>query len=248
MQSAVSIDGLVFSQDAKTIQLGKVATHQCHWQLDVEKEAIGALTLQRQQRFTASEINQLENCVSLLAYPVRNSLRYEAALVHALTDPLTGVGNRNNLEATLQRELKLAKRQIYKLTLLVLDVDYFKKINDSYGHDKGDAALQIIAQGIRAMTRDTDRIFRFGGDEFVVLLDNTDEYRARLVGERIRMYIENTHHHNEPALTVTIGTATLLPNDTRESLFKRADAALYRAKQRGRNCVESSLSEYSKRI
>ena len=255
LQFHVAVDGLSFSaqrgsQDNRhiTITLGSNERHRCQYKLMIEDRLLGTITFSRKQKFSLNEVVELESLITWLAYPIRNALMYQEAMQHAMTDALTGVGNRAHLNDTLERELKLTKRHHYRLSLLVLDVDYFKTINDQHGHHTGDLALKLIADGIRAMTRDTDRIFRFGGDEFVVLLDNTDECRARLVGERIRMHIENikdnTNENNAvPRLNVTIGTATLQPDDTQLTLFARADAALYRAKQKGRNCVETSVND-----
>jgi len=263
IESQLSIDSLSFAQHIfirgapddnhrpDKISIGHAEKHRCQYKLVIEEQVLGTLEFSRKKRFTPDEILELESLVTLLALPIRNALLYEDALKHAMTDALTCVGNRAHLNDTLERELKLTKRHYYRLSLLLIDVDYFKSINDQHGHQVGDMALKLIADSIRIMTRDTDRIFRFGGDEFVVLLDNTDECRARLVGERIRMHIENIKESDisvkketpVPALNVTIGTATLLPDDSQQTLFSRADAALYRAKQKGRNRVETSLSE-----
>lgn len=245
IQFNVPVDGLAFTTNANAkviIEIGKAERNRTHYKLVVENQEIGELTLSRKQKFLLSELIELESLISLLAFPVRNALQYHQAITHATTDSLTGTGNRTHLNDTLHRELKLTKRHHYNLSMLLIDVDYFKSINDSYGHQAGDKALKTIVDGIQAMTRDTDRIFRYGGDEFVVLLDNTDEARARLVGERIRMHIEHTTQQSGLPLSVTIGTATLLPADTQETLFARADSALYRAKERGRNCVETSVN------
>jgi len=256
--NSLSFDQYIFTQEASSknclpikISIGNIERHRCQYKLVIEEQFLGTLEFSRKKRFTPDEIVELESLVALLALPIRNALLYENAIKHAMTDALTGVGNRAHLNDILDRELKLTKRHYYRLSLLLIDVDYFKSINDQYGHQVGDMALKLIADSIRIMTRDTDRIFRFGGDEFVVLLDNTDECRARLVGERIRMHIENIKENNIsakkesliPVINVTIGTATLLPDDSQQTLFSRADDALYRAKQKWRNRVETSLSE-----
>ncbi|HEX7763620.1 MAG TPA: GGDEF domain-containing protein, partial [Cellvibrio sp.] len=146
---------------------------------------------------------------------------------------------------SLKRELQLANRQHQQLSLLMIDVDYFKKINDDYGHHRGDLILCDIAKNIQSVCRSTDSIFRYGGEEFVVILSNTNSLGAEIIAERIRQQIANTQiFHNGTGIntTVSIGISTHNGehNEEMESLFERADRALYRAKQSGRNRTVNS--------
>jgi len=244
-----SIDSMSYQNHNPNLNIehhfGSEATqnrHECQYKLVLEEEELGTIHILRKQRFEEKDNHLIESLLSILVIPVRNALQYYSALQQANTDALTGVNNRQSFDLTIERELKLAKRNFFKMSLLLIDVDNFKTINDSLGHQAGDKALKVIADGIRNSTRDTDRIFRYGGDEFVVLLDNTDEFRARLVSERIRMCIEEQQSKKfDCPLHVTIGTATLLPHDCHNSLFARADLALYQAKNHGKNCVVTSL-------
>jgi diguanylate cyclase (GGDEF)-like protein len=111
---------------------------------------------------------------------------------------------------------------------MILDLDYFKAINDNYGHDVGDDTLRWVAQTCRDCVRDTDTVFRWGGEEFVVLLPETDVYGLGIMSERLRKTIEDSQF--EPKVTCSIGAAVFTAQDDKDSVLKRADDALYAAK------------------
>ncbi len=156
----------------------------------------------------------------------------------ATIDDLSGLGNRRAYTATLEVELARASRQSTALTLVEIDIDHFKAVNDRFGHEVGDEAIHEIADTIRSELRLNDQAFRIGGEEFVVLLPDTDAESAPLVAERIRRSIAEIA--TLPAkVTASLGVAVLpagAPGDA-DRLFSLADAALYRAKADGRNCV-----------
>lgn len=164
----------------------------------------------------------------------------------ASTDPLTGLYNRRRFQEAMDRELERARRYGHPLALLVADLDHFKRINDQHGHAAGDRALQIFADVCRLNLRSLDAVGRMGGEEFAILLPETDADGALLAAERIRAETEamTAEEKDVPAFTVSIGVATLTErpaeNETgvADRLFARADQALYRAKERGRNRVE----------
>ncbi len=163
----------------------------------------------------------------------------------AATDGLTGIANRRAFDAACARELRRAARKRTPVSLLLLDADNFKKYNDRYGHQAGDAVLQAVAGALRqAEKRPADLSARYGGEEFAVLLPDTDARGALRVGESVRMAIAalGIAHEANPAgvVTVSVGIATLVPKpgETQLALTQPADAALYRAKELGRNrCV-----------
>jgi diguanylate cyclase (GGDEF)-like protein len=163
--------------------------------------------------------------------------------VHSLqaestTDPLTGVGNRRWLDAELKQRMAQLRRQNAPFSALLLDIDHFKSVNDSLGHDAGDAILVGVAKELRTMLRDMDVLCRIGGEEFVVVLPGTESEAASLACERLRKAIEGAKFQfNDKVIpvTISIGLTTAIPSDTQESLLKRADEALYAAKRSGRN-------------
>jgi len=222
------------------LKLGRQARHACSYHLNIGDEPLGNLTFRRNQKFTDAEIEALELLLCSLLYPLRNGLLYEDALQLAQKDPLTGICNRAALDEMLQRELSHALRKDTALSLLVLDIDHFKNINDRYGHIVGDCALKAIANMVNTCKRDGDLLFRYGGEEFVVLMRDTDLTGAHLLAERIRTYIaDNSCNCSGAELNVTasIGVSELQQHDSPVSMFSRADQALYRAKKSGRNQV-----------
>ena len=219
---------------------GKSGPHTCNYRLVVNEEPLGELTLARHKPFADEEIKTIELMLCTLVYPLRNALLYRRALHAAHKDPLTGVNNRYTLNETLRREIDLARRHDRPLSLLVLDIDFFKKLNDSKGHAAGDCVLKQLAEQVTACMRGTDILFRYGGEEFVALLNNTDEAGALRVAERVRKAIERSdfRYNDEPIkVTVSLGVATLLENESEKTFFTRADEALYEAKSEGRNRV-----------
>lgn len=157
----------------------------------------------------------------------------------ARTDPLTGIHNRRNFLALSNTRVDLANRKNLSICMLMLDIDHFKSINDTHGHNIGDAALLTFTREISNTVRESDIFGRVGGEEFALLL-HEEKFGALELAERIREKIENLRlgdDSTELAFTVSIGLATFDKNDTVDSLMKKADMALYSAKENGRNCV-----------
>jgi len=163
-----------------------------------------------------------------------------------LVDPLTELWNCRKLDQDFCRELSLAKRHRVSLAFAMLDIDHFKQYNDHNGHPLGDEALRNVAEILRETVRDTDLVYRYGGEELCIILPNTDKEAAALVLERIREKIETAYfigEEKQPSgkLTISIGFATYpLDSISKEGLIKSADNALYRAKEGGRNRVEAA--------
>ncbi|MBF2027247.1 MAG: diguanylate cyclase [Oscillatoriales cyanobacterium C42_A2020_001] len=161
----------------------------------------------------------------------------------ALSDPLTELNNRRALDWELPRQLQNARNRSETLSLVMLDVDYFKRINDTYGHPVGDRALQLVSSRLRHNLRFRDTLFRYGGEEFVIILSNTDQNEALLVSRRLCRLISEQAFSIEEGLelniTISAGTATLESSDDPKgmSLLRRADQNLLRAKSSGRNRV-----------
>ena len=182
----------------------------------------------------------LESLLGLLVFPICNALRYRQALASALVDPLTGAGNRGALDKALLRETDRARRYGQCLAIAMIDLDHFKRINDGCGHLRGDEVLCAIVESIRDDIRGSDTIYRYGGEEFVVLLPNTTAALAMRIAERLRCRVEAlelSHNCHPVTTTVSIGVAMLKKSDSVGRLLERANAALYRTKSSGRNLV-----------
>jgi diguanylate cyclase (GGDEF)-like protein len=155
-----------------------------------------------------------------------------ASFAELRSDPLTGINNRRAFDESLDSALVEQARFPAPLTLAILDVDRFKQVNDQHGHLRGDRVLQDLAQVLKSNVRECDVLARFGGEEFVVLMPRTELHAACNLAERLRAKVAA-----EMPLTVSLGLASWLPADTAIAFVARADAALYAAKESGRNCV-----------
>ncbi|WP_460145071.1 GGDEF domain-containing protein [Pseudomonas sp. S2_A02] len=240
IQRLVPLDALSYEHQPSDLRLqfGSRGHHSISYSLSHEGEQLGELVFRRNQRFSEQEQGSLESLLSALLFPMRNALLYRAATQSALRDPLTDTGNRIAMDQTLQREIEMSRRHSQPLSLLMLDIDHFKHINDTYGHSAGDEVLKAVAASIKNQLRNVDMVFRFGGEEFMILLSNTSREAAAMVGERLRFAVQAQDYVAEGKmieLTVSIGCSTLLPGESAESLLRRADSALYVAKREGRN-------------
>ncbi len=155
----------------------------------------------------------------------------------ASTDPLTGLPNKRILMEFLEFELNRAKRKGTPLSVAVFDIDDFKQINDTYGHLAGDQILRALAGVVRKNLRSTDIVGRFGGEEFVVIMPETDLKTAVRVMERLRRTVEETYFEPVGNLSISVGITELKSDDDTESLLRRADEKLYQAKREGKNRV-----------
>jgi diguanylate cyclase (GGDEF)-like protein len=172
------------------------------------------------------------------------SIRAELAQERAMTDALTGLLNRYGLQHILVREHAEARRYNRALSCLVIDLDNFKTINDTYGHPIGDLTLQQIADILREAVRASDTVFRYGGEEFLVLLPETDLDGAIALAEKIREAAASRPFGEGQRvfkLTLSAGCGCLCENESGHDMIARADMALYNAKEQGRNRVESTL-------
>lgn len=178
--------------------------------------------------------------VNLLAYifASRTEAQHRQLEMLASHDSLTGAQNRRAMERELDLAVAAYRRDGRTTGLAIVDLDHFKRINDSAGHEAGDRVLQSFADLIRENTRSTDRFFRYGGEEFVLLLPGADASALSRIGEKLRACIAAGLHHDSKPVTISIGAAVLRPDENWQDWMSRADAALYRAKQAGRDRVE----------
>lgn len=244
VQETVPHQGLTYRNDERrfVLAVGHTGRHHCSYRLNLLGTELGEVAMSRNKRFSEQDLAQVEYLLCTLVYPLRNALHYRDALAAAHRDPLTGIGNRAALEDHLAREVALARRHHQSLSLLVVDIDWFKQVNDRHGHTIGDAVLRSVARVTKELLRGDDLLFRFGGEEFVVLLRGTPQDGAMIVAERIRAAIAAANcicEGKDIKVTVSLGVATLREEDG-DRLFDRADHALYEAKQQGRNRVQAA--------
>lgn len=172
----------------------------------------------------------METSNSILIYEAK---LFEKMLSTGFTDHLTGIGMRRLLEETIIKELERVKRYNIKLSILMLDLDNFKRVNDNYGHIVGDRVLQAVANIFRTSMRSTDSVFRYGGDEFIVVLPETDSEKATITGNKILSKISKTQYRYKDSLfsiTCSCGITSVSKKDSMESVLTRVDSALYEVK------------------
>lgn len=240
VQRLVPLGALSYQHSGSELRLdvGERGSHSASYGLNHMNDYLGELMFRRNQRFSEDELAQLESLLAALLFPLRNALLYREAVRSALRDPLTGTGNRIAMTQALQREIDVARRSLQPLSLLMLDIDHFKRINDVHGHSAGDEALRNVAQTIKTQLRNVDMVFRYGGEEFLVLLSNTSSEAAALVGERLRQAVHELQLSADGealSLSISLGCATLLAGESGDQLQQRADKALLEAKRGGRN-------------
>lgn len=156
----------------------------------------------------------------------------------ASTDKLTGIYNRHKFEELLETELKRIDRYKNQLSLIMFDIDYFKKVNDNYGHDIGDNILVTISDLVKKNIRNTDIFSRWGGEEFLILCPETSTQEAEILAEKLRYEIERFSFDKVNQITASFGVTTYRDNDNRDLFIKRVDDSLYMAKKEGRNIVK----------
>jgi diguanylate cyclase (GGDEF)-like protein len=156
----------------------------------------------------------------------------------ACRDPLTGAGNRREMEAELRRAVHLKERHGTPYSLIILDIDHFKRINDSYGHQTGDRVLIALTERIQERLRQTDQLFRAGGEEFVILLPETGVAQARQVADELAERVRSSALAGIEGITASLGVAELDAAESLDGWFMRADNSLYAAKAEGRDRVE----------
>lgn len=246
LDRAIPIDGYQYSLPEAGIQLtsGRRCLYACRYDLRLEEQDLGRLTVTRERMFSEMDLATIEAYFCRLLFPIRNALNYRHALASAYLDPLTGTRNRGALICSLQREWEMARRYSRPLSVIMIDIDHFKTINDTYGHATGDGVLQAVARNVADNIRASDLLFRYGGEEFLVLMADTDEEGAKQLAERIRSSLEHCICLPGDGLTIRLtasfGIAALRSEETKETLVQRADQALYRAKADGRNRVAVS--------
>ncbi len=208
-----------------------------------EDEVTGCIVARSMiEKLSKRDIDYLEQLTRQAAATINRANTYSTILQNATLDALTNLNNRRQFETRLGQEISITKRQNNPLCAMMVDIDFFKKVNDTYGHAAGDEVLRTVAAIIKEQLRESDIPARYGGEEFAVLLPFTKIEEAQIVGERLRKAVE-AHpvrvDNVDIAVTISMGLAEYNREETGEELFERADKALYEAKKNGRNQVRT---------
>ena len=198
------------------------------------------------EKLSKRDVDYLEQLTRQAAATINRANSYSTILQYATLDALTNLNNRRQFETRLGQEISITKRQGNPLCAMMIDIDFFKKVNDTYGHAAGDEVLRTVAQIIKQTLRESDIPARYGGEEFAILLPFTHLDEAKIVGERLRKAVENakitinqeTEDEKVINVTISVGIAEFDNIESGEILFERADKALYEAKSNGRNQVK----------
>jgi diguanylate cyclase (GGDEF)-like protein len=206
----------------------------------VSGQVIGSVLVASINPISSYRRVRLGQSVGQAAPIIANHRNLALAEIHALSDTLTGLPNRRAAEETLKRMAAHAGRSVTPVSAVMVDIDHFKKLNDRHGHENGDKALALVAHIIRSTIRDSDFAARFGGEEFLILLPDTDRATAVLVAEKLRAEIGNAELTGIAAMSASFGVSAI-PTDatTADGLLRNADRALYAAKEGGRDRVHS---------
>ena len=199
------------------------------------------------EKLSKRDIDYLEQLTRQAAATINRANSYSTILQYATLDALTNLNNRRQFETRLGQEISITKRQGKPLCAMMIDIDFFKSVNDTYGHAAGDEVLRTVAGIIKQALRESDIPARYGGEEFAVLLPFTHIDEAKIVGERLRKSVEETSitinqdtaDQKQINVTVSMGIAEFDSQESGEALFERADKALYEAKANGRNQVRT---------
>jgi diguanylate cyclase len=221
-------------------------------QIDVIKAAENMSVILSAKNVVLSQAKIIQTQTDVMREELKESKRTISKLTQlleqveskAMIDPLTQVFNRGTYNMEIVQMIKKFKRYKSPAALIIVDIDHFKKFNDNYGHKAGDDVLKIVASLIKDAVRDTDMVFRYGGEEFVVLFNKLDLKNALTVAEKVRVQVESHHLKTNATvlnITVSIGLSCFKEGDIETSVFERADKALYQGKQNGRNRVELLL-------
>ena len=230
--------GIAISNDKKT----------GYFPLINENSIIGAIVAKSaHEQLDSREIEYLEQLASQTSTTINRANVYAEILKHATLDALTGFYNRRQMEERIKQETASAKRKKTPLCAIMIDIDYFKSVNDTYGHAAGDFILKTASKIIRSQLREYDIASRYGGEEFAIILPFTKQEEAVMVAERLRkavesriINIENVNTKNDTRtiqITISLGIYSFKENDRPEDLLMKADKALYDAKETGRNKV-----------
>lgn len=210
------------------------------WIFETIDDAGILLILKKGHELPPEELNLINHSLEILSECLRRGLAYEELFERASNDALTGLSNRRVFEERIYGMMDSAKRHHHPLSMISMDLDKFKMINDNLGHQAGDEVLKSVAHVLKEAVRSTDMLVRMGGDEFLLVLDNTDRQNARILAERLCVAVDalNIWADDATKLGVSIGLSQLKQDESLKQWLERTDDILYHAKAEGRSRVE----------
>ena len=206
------------------------------WIFETTKNAGILLILKREQKLSQDDIDLINISLEVLIESLNRGIEYEELFERASCDALTGLANRRVFEERIGSMIDSARRYKHPLSMISMDLDYFKDVNDNFGHQRGDEVLCSVADVLRSCIRTTDLLVRMGGDEFLVVLDNTDKESGRILAERLCAAVDSLDIRisDTKKLGVSIGLTQLEQNESLREWMERTDDILYHAKAAGR--------------
>lgn len=228
----VDFSGLCFKgPDGEAVARGsRKGKIEKKFDLIINNDFLGTLTYSLNKPINKKIYSIIDELHAYLLYPFKNALAYRRALTLAMQDSLTGLGNRRYFDEQLNRALSHAERQRTDVGLVVCDLNKFKAINDTFGHHIGDRVLIHFANALKASTRGSDSVFRFGGDEFAVIVEDASPESLDIINHRVNHAILNDHLLAKYQVSCSLGATFWQRKDTPTSFFERADQALYSKK------------------
>jgi diguanylate cyclase (GGDEF)-like protein len=228
----IDFSGLYFKnkQVSKTMRGSKRAKKESSFDLKIDDQFIGTLSYGINAPINLTNYRVLEQLHQCFLHPLKNAITYYTAMQLAMQDALTGLGNRRYFDAQLKRAMHNANRYHSLVGLVLGDLNKFKSINDNFGHNTGDQVLKEFASILRQCIRESDSLFRFGGDEFAVIVENANENALTLIEQRVNLALTNNTLLSKYQLGCSLGSTLMTSSDNEESFFERADEMLYRSK------------------
>lgn len=228
----IKFTGLYFKSKmvSQALRGSRKAKHERRFELKLNDEFIGTISYSIDKPISMRHYKELQRIHQTILYPLKNALQYHQAMQLAMQDGLTGLGNRRYFDEQLKRAMHNANRHHAQVGLVLGDLNKFKAINDTYGHNTGDQVLIQFANILRTCIRDSDSIFRFGGDEFAIIVENASEYALDIIQKRIDNSLKTNALLAKYQVGCSLGTTFMNRADNETTLFERADQALYRQK------------------
>jgi diguanylate cyclase (GGDEF)-like protein len=243
-------DGVKYREDRLGLNFidGVISQYQCNYEIKYGEQLLGTICFSRDREFMESELAKIEELVAGLVQPLRSALHYQQAVRFALRDDLTGLRNGSSYYDSITLEIARSRRYKVPFSLLMINLDNFRDINEQYGHAAGNTLLVEVARRLEHESRSSDIIFRKGGDEFLVFLPSTASRTALKVAERIKKSVLSGScivENNDVRFTMSIGVVTVLPDDSAFKLIGRADKALFHAKILGKDRIQTETGAES---